>query len=461
MVRTYDAVRTAAIMGAVIESTETREWEAPPSASPAGWSQLMERLGFAVLVVTLIAVMVVIDTGHEDVFARIKLRVAFLGAGALAVILVLAGGGLLRRRHLADWLVLGYVAWSGLAWVVAPDLGDQWWGERFQFQGMGSVVTYALLYLAARRCVATSGQLVSLLWWVLAGGTFLATYGVLQRADLDPVWDTLLDGRVFSTIGNPNTLASVLVLMLPLSYYFVRRGSVPQRAVAAVAAVSIAVALVFTASRGGFIAAAVGVIIFVTLGPRPSRREVETAAAGVLVLVALVIAVSPLRTEVTSAWDRALSTFDSSDESRRFHVDGWNVTLAMVVDHPLVGVGHERFPVEFPAYRDRELSDEAIARFAPYRLESPHNVPLAIAVGAGLPALALYLSLVAVTFAAWIRHPLERTLQAAIVAVVASHLVADMFVTADLSSASVFWVLLGAMVSVVQTGSSVQADSDH
>lgn len=460
MARTYDAASGPAIMGQVTKmtkATRATEWEAPETGGSSRGPAGVEAVGFALLVVVLVAVVAMFDTGHEDVFARVKFRAALLGVGVLTVFTVVAGNGSLRRFHPADWLVIAYVGWSSLAWVLAPGLGDQWQGERYQFQGMGSVAVYGLLYLAARRFVPTAHRLTSLLWWLLAVVTFVAVYGVMQRTDLDPVWDTLLDGRVFSTIGNPNTLASVLVLVLPVAYYFGRRGARAERTLAALAAVTVLAALVFTASRGGFIAAGIGAILFLGLGPRVSRRGLEGAAAAALVLVAMVIAVSPLRAEVTDTWDRAVSTFDADDESRRFHVDGWRVTVAMIADHPLTGIGHERFPLEFPEYRDRELSEEAVARFAPYRLEGPHNVPLAIAVGAGLPALALYLAVVCVAVTAWLRQATERVLRATVVAVVASHLVADMFVTADLSSAGIFWTILGAMVSTVQVSEDATA----
>ena len=406
-----------------------------------------ERVGLTILAVTLIAVIVVFDVGRTDVFAAPKMRVALIGAVVLVIVVLAAGSRSRVRWRTTDTLVAAYVSWSLLAFALAPDRSAQWVGERFQFQGMASVVVYAVVYSAARRFVTDLSRLCLLLWWLLAGVTYAAVYGVMQRLDLDPLWNTLLDGRVFSSIGNPNTLASVLAPMLPLGALFVVRGSRPERLVSGAALVVIVLALVFSGSRGGFLATFVGLGVLATVTPRPSARAVEASVAAVLVLIAVAFAAAPVRDQVTATWDRATTALDPSDESRRFHVDGWRVTLAIVADHPVIGVGHERFPEEFPAYRDRVLSEEAVQRFSPYRLESPHNVPLAIAVAAGLPAAALYLALIVFVLRELARLGDDRVLKASLAALIAAQQVADLFVTADLTSAMLFWAVLGGIVS--------------
>ncbi|MDG2112156.1 MAG: O-antigen ligase family protein [Actinomycetota bacterium] len=406
----------------------------------------VERLGLSLLAITLIAVTAAFDVGREDIFAEPKLEYALLGSAALVVIVLIAGAWGRVVPRWADLLVAGYVAWSLLAFLVVPGW-DEWRGEKLQLQGMASVLVYGIVYSAARRFVIDAARLRLIMWWVLAGVTYAAVYGVMQRLDLDPLWNTLHDGRVFSTIGQPNTLASVLVLAVPIAAFFAVRGSRPERIVAAGAFVALAAALMFSGSRGGFLATLVGFAVLASAAPRPSARALEVTAAVGLVLISVGFAAAPVREQVASTWDRATSALDSADESRRFHVEGWRVTVAMIADHPLVGVGHERFPEEFPAYRDEVLSEEGIQRFAPFRLESPHNVPLAIAVGAGLPAAIMYLALVVVLVRVLVRSRLDRLLKAALASAVAAHLVADLFVTADLTSAMIFWALLGAIAS--------------
>lgn len=410
----------------------------------------LDLLGLGALAASLIAIALVIDIDRDDVFAAPKFRVASFGA---CVLLVLAAASSSRRRRrlgLVDAAVAAYVAWSLLAFALAPDRSVQWAGERFQFQGMASVLIYASLYVAGRTFIRNTDDLRTFSWWMLAGISFTASYAVLQDIDRDPIWSTLLAGRTFSTIGNPNTLGSVLVLGIPLAVWFVATSRGAQRAVAGSALLLIGWALLSTESRGGFLAAVVAIAVMSAVSPRPTRRHIEFAAAALLVAVAAVVAIAPLRDEVASTWDRAATALDPGDESRQFHSDGWRVTIKMVRDHPLLGVGHERFPVEFPAYRDEVLSPEAIARFSPYRLESPHNVPLAIAVAAGIPAAALYLSLVAMAVRRFAVSGVERWVLAGGVGLVTAHLVADLFVTADLTSAAMFWATLGALVAVAE-----------
>ncbi len=400
--------------------------------------------------VGLVVLAWVIDTGHPDVFARVKLRVA-AGLAVLGVLLIaILGRSMIRGWSVVDAVAGLYGLWSLAAFVAAPDPGQQWSGERYQFQGLASVLVYLALYATARTLVETSEDGADITWWIVAAATVPAVYGILQWVGLDPVWDTLLDNRIFSTIGNPNTLGSVLVVGLPLGFGSFVWGSGRVRWVGGAATLIILAAIVGTSSRGAFIggaAAGVAMVVGAVVWRPPTRVRWGWLVGVVIVGGLAAVAYGPVRSELTGAVDRMTTALDSQDDSRRFHLDGWRVTLVMIADHPLFGVGHERFPDEFPAYRNRVLDAEGIARFSPYRLESPHNGPLAIAVGAGLPALALYLGLVSGSLAtlwasAW--HPGTKV---ALTGAVTGHLVTSMFVTADLTSSSMFWMLLGAAAS--------------
>ena len=90
-----------------------------------------------------------------------------------------------------------------------------------------------------------------------------------------------------------------------------------------------------------------------------------------------------------------------------------------------------------------------------YRVESPHNVYLAIAAGSGFPALLAYVGIVvgfAVAVARAARRASTRGLRLALVAILAAsagHLVTDAFITADVTSTWLFWVLMGAGFGVI------------
>lgn len=103
----------------------------------------------------------------------------------------------------------------------------------------------------------------------------------------------------------------------------------------------------------------------------------------------------------------------------------------------------------FEEYRDRVLTPERATIMARFRPESPHNVPLAIAGGVGIPALLLYLVLtvgVALMLVASTRRSagIERVTRAALLAAIMGHFVTDLFMTADVTGSWLFWVYLGA-----------------
>jgi len=183
--------------------------------------------------------------------------------------------------------------------------------------------------------------------------------------------------------------------------------------------------------------------------PHVTRNGVVGATIIGAVLLGIVSLVAPAADLAERVADR-LRQIDPAESSATLHLELWRVGGQMALENPLVGVGPEMFPVVFPRYRDETLSPERAAVLARHRPESPHSVPVAIAAGTGMPALAAYLVLVLGVFAIGLRRvraasPPLRLLLAGLLAAALGHFVTDLFMTAEVSTSWIFWVILGAL----------------
>ena len=407
------------------------------------------------LLVSCVVVPCVFSTRVDAVFAIPKL-VALWAALALVLALVAAGvvasGRLPELRGVVvgvDVAVAIFVLLNLAAWAFSSDRSQSLYGERLQYQGLLSVLLYAGFYAAGRSALTSERRVWLLAAAATAGGALVAAYAIAQRAGLDPIWEGFLPGgRVFSSIGQSNALAAYLVLVLPLAGALAVAFGRRVRIAASVAVALIATAFVLTLSRGGFLgflAAAAVLAVGARRRLRARPRLVALVAASALVAgIAAVVLVDPLRARVEVA-----------GESFRFHVDAWHVAARIAAEHPALGTGQETFPDQFPRWSHEVLPPDRAAALDRFRVESPHNVYLAIAAGAGLPALAAYLAAVAgcvATLVAAIRRrpPASAVLPLALLAAIVGHVVTDAFMTAEVTSTWLFWLLLAAAVTALR-----------
>jgi O-antigen ligase len=364
------------------------------------------------------------------------------------------------RPHPADVAVALLAVLSVAAWAASSDPRQSLYGERLQYQGLLTALLYAGLYAVARVCVVDIRGLRHLAVACAAGGTLVAAYALVQRAGLDPVWHGYLpEGRVFSSIGQPNALAAYLVMVIPVTAALLMPPRAAVRAAVGVGLAAMVLALMFTLSRAGYLAFVATLPVMAAAVPRRSSASPRALALGVGALVCAAVAafalIAPTRDAVARSWDRATSSTDvAGDASLRFHLDAWNVAARIAADHPLLGTGPETFPDVFPEYSHRVLPPDRAAALDAYRVESPHNVYLAIASGSGIPALVAYLAAVAAALAtittAARRAPTRAAgvLLVAILAASAGHLVTDAFMTAEVTGTALFWILIGAGLGV-------------
>jgi len=237
---------------------------------------------------------------------------------------------------------------------------------------------------------------------LLAGG-LVSILGILQGFGVDRAlhWTSRFDGRVFSTLGNPNYLGGHLVALLPAA--FLRMVSVRGRGRAGWGLVTLLlfVALMMSRVRGSYLALGVSFALlgFLFLTPwglsvsRPNRRFLLAGYGGTL-LAALLTVMSL----------GGFSIFSLEGETARQRLETWKVTWLMVKDRPLLGSGVEQLKVLYPAYQHRPFKPDDYEKHPYTHTEHVHNEFLRIHQEGGLVGLGLFLLLLGM----WARELIRR-----------------------------------------------------
>lgn len=363
-----------------------------------------------------------------------------------------------RATRVMDVALIAYAVLTALATVTSIDPGLSLVGQDEQYQGLLTTLLFIAFFYLARVSLKSQRGLSLLLVAAAAGGAVVAGYALLQQLHLDPIWTDLWKDRVFSTLGQAEWLGAYFVLCLALGGALLWRVRPIARLFVAVALGLTFTALLLTLSRGAYVGIVVAAaVLLVSLAPRarPSRNWL-LAVPALGIVAAFVIVIPPMRSEAETVLSRATSTTDLSEGSIEGRLDMWKVATAISIDYPLLGTGPETYTLMFPEYRDSLLASRRDFWLA-YEPESPHNVYLAVASGAGLPALGAYLALIGAVLFQLVRamgrapNRAARTTLAAMLAAIAGYLVADVFMTADITGSWMLWLVMGAAVGYAES----------
>lgn len=182
--------------------------------------------------------------------------------------------------------------------------------------------------------------------------------------------------RVYSVFDNPNILAEFLALALPLAVaLLLNGGSTAILLVPAIAAIGLCLAVTF--SRGGWVAAAIGVAVVVAV---KDRR---------LLALALVVAIITFPLLPEAIRTRAVTAATMEDSSSKYRFTIWKSSLRMAGDYWAsgVGLGSSAFSFVYPAY---EIAGTPAAH--------THNLYLQVLVEMGAPGLLVFVWLLACFF---------------------------------------------------------------
>jgi O-antigen ligase len=298
-------------------------------------------------------------------------------------------------------LMLGIIF---LATIFSPQRLNAIWGTYERGLGLIAWLTFGtyffLLLLHLDKKWIERGLKLSVL-----GTTLIALYGISQKFGLDPIFANFntdyLEGRIFSTLGNPDFLAQLLAPIIALTVFFAWTKKKP---LYVIPTIIMFIALLQTGSRASFLALIFGLAFFVFLLIKKKKQLLMISAALLFVFVLGIKLGLP-----------TLDRFELNSENFR-SVESrlviWGVATQAILNHPILGLGPDNFEIHFPEYMQPDF----------YYLEDnlhisadrAHNETLEMGLIGGLPLMLLYLALIAWVLHHSIKNPNKKSLSSGI-----------------------------------------------
>jgi len=258
------------------------------------------------------------------------------------------------------------------------------------------LLALTVYFLAALVTLRTSERRKIALVTLTVFGFAVSLFAILQRLTYNGkmYWVRPVSAYIapFGPYGNYNHFAGMveLLLPLPLAYLLFAKINLEQRLLWLFSVVLMAVALIFSLSRGGILALGIelaALMLFakwdrlqsVGSGRLPGQADARSTmgnglmlggALAAVVVLALWIGYEPLSKRFGTVREGA------SEYSVVTRTEYWRGAWQMFLDHPIAGVGLGAFPTAYPSYGHSSAKNE--------RLEQAHNDYLQLLADTGL-----------------------------------------------------------------------------
>lgn len=302
---------------------------------------------------------------------------------AMAALLLGCAAMLLRLRidrnfHLHrlpyDAPALLFVVIGLLSVAVAPD-------KAFSFYNFYHLVPiYALTYLLAGQSLRKTRELQRVVFAMALSAALVILYGFYQFVfGIDIAAMKWVDGeafpelskRVFSTWENPNILAGYLDIVACVAVGLIGVLQRGWRILAILLLVAALACLGMTYARGACL------VVALVLAGYGALRDWRILL-GIVIVGAGALLADPVLA------DRLLSVFTRIDTSSEMRLAFWESTVAMVMDHPFLGIGWGMYFMVYPEY-------DFYLQGAPVQIVHAHNMYLNYAAEIGVPGALSFL----------------------------------------------------------------------
>jgi O-antigen ligase len=339
--------------------------------------------------------------------------------------------------------------------------------------GLANFLPYFFLAAITSYIIRAPAQFIHILWLLVLSSIMVSSFGILQAILDRPDWifpKVIFDSypipmgfspdrRIQSFFGHFNETAAYFLMILPIAFHFalgkVKSISKSQRAIAAIALALGTCVMILTGSRNAWGLAILGIV---ALAFYYRQWKLIAGFGFVLLIIAWAVfghefglggeTVRSLLPEgfvnrLASAIDPKLGDYTSTAN----RLNAWQFALSLISQHPFQGWGLRNFPL--------------IAKSMDYDLHGlphEHNLFLAIAVGAGIPALLGFVGIIGWTIYISLKSAIAKDTEGMMVVVVISVMLFLLSGWLDLvlyepRLSMLLWLLLGGMYGLTRHNS--------
>ena len=285
---------------------------------------------------------------------------------------------------------------------------------------------------------------------IVASGSLVAIYGILQILGIDfLVWpeSPLLTKRAFSTLGQPNFLASWILMVIPLSIYlFYENKKLVLKFLYFLSFLLELACLFFTSSRGAMIAFCLTIIlaiIYLLFFAKFKKKIKIFAGMGLLLII-----VGGLWAVNLIIPGRITSLANLNEGSSAMRVSFYQAAADSISKKPAFGYGLENEGDVFISYYQ---PDWGVFGIVSASTDKAHNLILDILLASGFFGLALYVSLYYYFFSLANKNIVKNRMSALSLSLllgVAAYLFSLLFDFSIVSGEIYFWLFLALIVVI-------------
>lgn len=212
-------------------------------------------------------------------------------------------------------------------------------------EGIRAVVEYILFYFVITQLLKTDKGAIRLICVFAGTGVILGLHGIYQFVAKVPIPKEWLDitestdiTRAFSIAGNPNALASILVMVIPICLaLFLIVDNKKLKILCMLALTITIICLVFTGTRSAWIGYLIALFIMIRV-----KSKKIFAPAVLSVIVALIITTFLLPT-IGARISYLVSEEYKSSSVKAGRIFRWDKSFDLFINYPFTGVGLGRF----------------------------------------------------------------------------------------------------------------------
>ncbi|OEH84220.1 hypothetical protein BHU72_12515 [Desulfuribacillus stibiiarsenatis] len=454
--------------------------------------------------------------GDFDGFFLIKSYILYLLGMAITLLFLL----LVRKKaiQIENDVILNAMYVFGIWIVISAYLSDfpaeSFLGYRDRYEGVFVIIMYILVLTVTRYVVASPKNVYWLLVFATSGAIIVAVISLCQFYGYNPLQASslglLIKGAdykeianfgnfthsAYGTLYNPNYLSGYMSIVFFIPFVFYLNTSNKW-----IIGISLPILLLFWASlissksSSGTMAVGVGILIVVAL--RMLWKWYSWRKLAILLILMIVIVVGMdvyanggMFNEFTSIFHYGVNVFqalinNTPEERVSFpstetssDIEYWNLlqkyyphespldrlgsgrgfiwrnSLEMVYQKPIFGYGMETFAHHFPQGDLRKFNGLGQMKII---VDKPHNLYLQIAVGAGIPALLIFiiinlcvlLLIIKKIYEDYLHQKIDTLLITATLMIVA-YLVQGVFNDSTIGVSILYWIFLGVLLAVLR-----------